>query len=171
MFPDVTENSGLIKITFVSLLHHVGDIDLNNWHNQSDWRRWGECKKQNLSAYENIKVSKVFNPVTNKLEPIQTVFIWLSQCIISDCLWLLISYTKKGLVRLYCCMLKVTWRLKSPYCIRIRTRRGIYSQILPFAWGSSWGLSPMELPKANVYIWSYLPSPHAFGGRLSPGAA
>ena len=42
------------------------------------------------------------------------------------------------------------------YCIRIRTRRGIYGQIYPFPWRSSWGRSPRELLKAKVYIWVYI---------------
>ena len=44
------------------------------------------------------------------------------------------------------------------YCIRIRTRGGIYGQIYPSAWRSSQGWSPRELLKAEGYIWSYIPS-------------
>ena len=42
------------------------------------------------------------------------------------------------------------------YCIRIRTRGGIYSQIYPFAWRSSRGQSLRELLKAmGVYLTVY----------------
>ena len=39
------------------------------------------------------------------------------------------------------------------YCIRIRTRGGVYGQIYPFAWRSSREKSPRELLKAKRYIW------------------
>ena len=44
------------------------------------------------------------------------------------------------------------------YCIRIRTRRGIYGKILPFAWRSSREQSLRELLKAKGYVWPYIPS-------------
>ena len=47
--------------------------------------------------------------------------------------------------------------LKS-YCIRIRTRGGIYGQMYPSAWRSSQGRSPRELLKAEGYAWPYIPS-------------
>ena len=44
------------------------------------------------------------------------------------------------------------------YCIPIRLRGGIYSQIYPFSRRSSRGRSPRELLKAKGYIWMYIPS-------------
>ena len=44
------------------------------------------------------------------------------------------------------------------YCIRIRTRGGIYGQIYPSVWRSSWGQSPRELLKTEGYIWPCIPS-------------
>ena len=45
---------------------------------------------------------------------------------------------------------------QSLYCIRIRTRGGIYGQKYPSAWRSSRGQSPRELLKAEGYIWPYI---------------
>ena len=42
------------------------------------------------------------------------------------------------------------------YCIRIRTRGGMYGQIYPSAWTSSRGQSLRELLKAEGYIWPYI---------------
>ena len=42
------------------------------------------------------------------------------------------------------------------YCIRIRTRGGIYGQIYHFAWRSSRGQSPTELLKTKGCIWPYI---------------
>ena len=52
------------------------------------------------------------------------------------------------------------WRTEycTEYCIRIRTREGIYGQIYPLAWRSSRGQNPRELLKAKGYIWPYIPS-------------
>ena len=44
------------------------------------------------------------------------------------------------------------------YCIRIRTRGGIYGQIYSFALRSSRGQSLRELLKVKGYIWPYIPS-------------
>ena len=45
---------------------------------------------------------------------------------------------------------------QNSYCIRIRTRGGLYGQLYPFAWRSSQGRSLGEFLKAKGYIWSYI---------------
>ena len=44
--------------------------------------------------------------------------------------------------------------MDATYCICIRTRRGIYGQIYPFAWKKF----QREVLKAKGYIWLYIPS-------------
>ena len=56
----------------------------------------------------------------------------------------------------------INWFGQSPlvqsvlFCIRNRTRRGMYGQINPITWGRSWGQNQRELPKIKEYVWRYI---------------